>query len=185
MKTYSSSITNISNLLSLSRIVLLIPFYFVYVDHKLHTTSISTIVIFTFALVIAFTDYLDGYFARRYNQISELGKILDPLADKVAIIFMAILLSNFDQFPLWIVYIIIGRDILILLGAFTLMGKMDEVPSSEWPGKITSGMLTLLFITYLAEYTPAKVPLEMISIFMIAYSFLDYILKFIRLRNKN
>jgi len=184
MKTYSSNITNISNLLSLSRIFLLVPFYFLYVEYKEIESPTLYFLMLSLALFIGLTDYLDGYYARKRNETSELGKILDPVADKVAILFFAILLYFFESFPLWIVYVLVFRDVLIVIGAFLLMGKMNEVPSSEWPGKITSFVLSLLFISYLAGFDTFKVPLEMISILMVAYSFLDYILKFIRLKSK-
>ena len=171
----------IPNGLSILRVVLLYPFYIVYLNFMNDQTLINQIYIISFAIFIAFTDYLDGYFARKLNVTSESGKILDPLADKVAIIFTAWLFSTYDTFPVWLFWIILGRDILILIGATALMGKIKEIPSSEWPGKITSFILTCLFVAYLLQFRSIIPFIEFVSVLSIVYSFLDYILKFLRL----
>jgi cardiolipin synthase len=69
----------------------------------------------------ALSDGIDGYIARRYNQHSELGKILDPLADKLLLVSGIVLLSlrnepHLDRLPLWLTGTVIGRDVLLLLG---------------------------------------------------------------------
>src|SRR5262245_6712990 len=74
----------------------------------------------TFALV-ALSDALDGYIARRYNQRSELGAILDPLADKLLLVSAIVLLSRhdkpgLDRIPFWLAMMVIGRDAILLLG---------------------------------------------------------------------
>ena len=64
---------------------------------------------------------MDGYIARRYNQKTELGAILDPLADKLLLVSAVVLLTiehspHFHRFPLWLTGIIIGRDVILVLG---------------------------------------------------------------------
>ena len=74
--------------------------------------------------VAAILDGVDGYIARHYNQISELGTILDPLADKLLLVSGIVVLS-FDnapylgQIPLWLTGTIIGRDLLLLIGGWS------------------------------------------------------------------
>ena len=110
-----------ANKVTIGRIIL-IPFfvvevlYYVKSGNDLHRIA----GLFTFA-VAAICDGVDGYIARRYQQISELGMILDPLADKLLLLSGVVLLS-FDhgallgQFPPWFGCTIIGRDLLILVG---------------------------------------------------------------------
>jgi cardiolipin synthase len=62
----------------------------------------------------AWTDFLDGYIARRTNSVSELGKLLDPLADRVFIIALAIALVGGGTLPWWLAVAVIGRDVVIL-----------------------------------------------------------------------
>jgi len=116
--------------------ILLIPFfvvevlYYVKAGNELH----RLLAIVSFA-VAAICDGVDGYIARRYNQRSELGAILDPLADKLLLVSGIVLLSitwrYFDTIPLWLTCTIIGRDILILIGLVVIqitIGKVTVKP---------------------------------------------------------
>jgi cardiolipin synthase (CMP-forming) len=113
--------------------ILLIPFFVVQVlyytqnGHELH--RLLSIVSFAAASIL---DGVDGYIARRYNQRSELGAILDPLADKLLLVSGVILLS-FDHrpflgsVPLWLTGTIIGRDILLLTGLIVIQITVGKV----------------------------------------------------------
>src|SRR5438128_11845607 len=101
--------------------ILLIPFFVVqvlyYVKDGEEFHRLLAILAFT---VAAICDGVDGYIARRYNQRSELGAILDPLADKLLLVSGVILFSfgnpHFGSIPLWLTGTIIGRDLLVLIG---------------------------------------------------------------------
>ena len=113
--------------------ILLIPFFVVEVlyyaqnGHELH--RILAVVCFAVAAVC---DGVDGYVARRFNQRSELGAILDPLADKLLLVSGIVVLS-FDHapylgsVPLWLTGTIIGRDILILVGMLVIQLMVGKV----------------------------------------------------------
>jgi cardiolipin synthase (CMP-forming) len=113
--------------------ILLIPFfvveliYYVRTGNEIH----RLLAILSFA-VTAILDGVDGYIARRYHQISELGKILDPLADKSLLVSAIVVLSfnhgNFlGQIPFWLTGTIIGRDLLILLGVVVIRFTVGKV----------------------------------------------------------
>src|SRR5580704_13190221 len=102
--------------------ILLIPFFVVeliyYVRSGNEAHRLAALLSFAIAAIL---DGVDGYIARRYNQISELGKILDPLADKLLLVSGIVLLSfnnepYLRQIPLWLTMTIIGRDVVILIG---------------------------------------------------------------------
>ena len=102
--------------------ILLVPFFVLeflnYVDGGGERYRMLAIICFALASV---SDGVDGYIARRYHQRSELGAILDPLADKLLLVAGIVLLSFhnepfLDRFPLWLSVTIISRDALILLG---------------------------------------------------------------------
>ena len=102
--------------------VLLVPGFVVMVLYYVDTGTelFRVLALLAFALA-ALSDAIDGYIARRYNQHSELGKILDPLADKLLLVSGIVLLSfhnepHLDRLPLWLTGTIIGRDVLLLLG---------------------------------------------------------------------
>jgi CDP-diacylglycerol--glycerol-3-phosphate 3-phosphatidyltransferase len=103
-------------------------------------------------VIIWISDLLDGYFARKLNQVSELGKILDPLADKIFIISIGIILLIQNIIPLWFVIVIIVRDIIIFSGGTYLKYSKKIVPVSNWIGKISVFIIgcTLVFSVIIA-----------------------------------
>jgi CDP-diacylglycerol--glycerol-3-phosphate 3-phosphatidyltransferase len=117
--------------------ILLIPFFVVevlyYVKTANETHRLAAILCFATA---AICDGVDGYIARRYNQMSELGTILDPLADKLLLVSGVVVLSfdhtpHLGQMPLWLTGTIIGRDLLILIGlgvVYITVGKVKVRP---------------------------------------------------------
>ncbi len=101
----------VPNILSALRILLAPLFFFLYLQDAVIWAALG-MAVFIFA---AITDYLDGYYARRYNVSSSLGTFLDPLADKILTFVGFICLPFIDaaQFPWWIIAVIVFRDILI------------------------------------------------------------------------
>jgi len=102
--------------------ILLVPFFIVqvlyYVDTGNETYRWLAIVSFAIASI---SDGVDGYISRRYNQHSELGKILDPLADKLLLVSGVVLLSlknepHLHRIPMWLTATILSRDALLILG---------------------------------------------------------------------
>ncbi len=103
-------------------------------------------------LIAAASDGIDGYIARRYNQRSALGRILDPIADKglllAAIITLTISKWNYE-FPIWFPVLVITRDAVILLGSLGLqfvVGKVHVRP--RWTGKVATAlqMVAIAFV---------------------------------------
>ena len=98
----------------------------------------------TLFLVAAASDGLDGYIARRYNQRSRLGEILDPIADKGLLLAGIITLSVSNwrfEFPVWFPVLVIARDIIVVAGAITLQmlnGTVRVKPS--WTGKTSTAL---------------------------------------------
>jgi CDP-diacylglycerol--glycerol-3-phosphate 3-phosphatidyltransferase len=102
--------------------ILLVPFFVVQLLYYGETGDelYRLLAILSFAIA-ALTDALDGYIARRYNQHSELGAILDPLADKLLLVLGLVFLSlnhrpHLEQLPLWLVATVFSRDLLLLIG---------------------------------------------------------------------
>ncbi|MFN0159520.1 MAG: CDP-alcohol phosphatidyltransferase family protein, partial [Bacteroidota bacterium] len=116
----------ISNLLSISRGLLAIPFMMVMLVPSPPSRPWAAAIM----ILAAITDKLDGAFARKFHQATEWGKILDPIADKVAVASVVISLLVLKEIPLWFVSVVLGRDILIFLGGMYVKAKKNIVLSS-------------------------------------------------------
>jgi len=93
------------------------------------------------------SDFVDGYAARKLGMVSDWGKILDPLADKVALGAFVLTLTLLGLLPLWFVIAFLLRDLLIASGGIYLTRRLGSPPSSNMLGKLTSCFMSL----YLTE----------------------------------
>ncbi len=131
---------NISNVLSFFRLALCVPAAFALIHESVLWVAV--------VLLIAFvSDFLDGYFARKYDLVTELGKIIDPAADKAMVATIVIVLAAQGKLPVWFAGVVVGRDVLIMLFGAILSRKIKEIPSSDMIGKISVLLIgaTLLF----------------------------------------
>ncbi|UCF63400.1 MAG: CDP-alcohol phosphatidyltransferase family protein, partial [bacterium] len=163
-----------SNLLSISRLIMGVILYYLIISEHSYLAILV-------AISAVITDYADGYVARKRGETSELGKILDPVADKVAVALGAIGLYQTYDLPLWIVMVIIGRDILILLGSILLFEKLRGVVASEMPGKIAVTIISVLLLAYLFEWHQVKIPLLYLTLVALIFSFIFYLQKFLKI----
>ena len=99
---------HLPNILSIFRLILT-PFFYVCIISDNSQTVVLGVVLF---IIGALTDYLDGLLARKYQAISSFGKFLDPLADKVLTGFALVAFSSMKIIPLWMVLIVLFRDLL-------------------------------------------------------------------------
>jgi cardiolipin synthase (CMP-forming) len=113
--------------------ILLIPFFVVEILYYVRTgNDLHRWLGLSSFFIAAFCDGVDGYIARRFNQRSELGAILDPLADKLLLVSGVVLLSidhapHLDTIPLWLTGTIIGRDILLMAGVIVIQWTVGKV----------------------------------------------------------
>lgn len=133
----TTRILTVPNLLSFARI-LLIPVFVALIVH--HGTELQGLLLFGF---VASTDWVDGYIARRTNQVSDLGKILDPTADRLAIAAALIAMVIRGAFPLWAALLILVRDgLLLLVGALLLVTRGGHIDVRRLGKVATFGLMT-------------------------------------------
>jgi CDP-diacylglycerol--glycerol-3-phosphate 3-phosphatidyltransferase len=138
----TARIWTVSNILSASRILLLLPLaHFLLDDQPERRWWIAAIIV-----VATATDFLDGYLARRRHEVTELGKVIDPLADKIAVGGAAVLMTWTGDLPLWYVIVVIARDILIVTGGLYIKWKKNIVAQSNWPGKVAVSLIALVLL---------------------------------------
>lgn len=173
----------VSNVLSLIRILLLIPIlYFLHLGRHTPSANLTALVLM---LIGALTDMLDGWLARRMKQVTNLGRILDPIADKIGIgiVFLYLSLTR-DDFPLWFVLIVIARDGLIFLTGLIIRIRHHFLFESNMIGKITVTILFLYLVAYMLKdfYPSAAIitGLLWISIGFIIISLISYALRLVR-----
>ena len=135
---------NLPNSLTLSRILLIPVFVFLF-STPTAERSVAAALIF---LIAALTDLLDGYLARRRGQITNLGKLLDPVADKLLVASGLILLVQYQRIEVWLVIVMIARE-LAVTGARTVAAKEGFILPADSMGKVkvvcqVSGILCLI-----------------------------------------
>ena len=137
-----------SNLISLFRMFLIFPtLYFLSKIGEHESYRYIVILLFFFAYL---SDLLDGYFARKFNEITEFGKIIDPLADKVFVIAVILQLYFSDEITSTYFWIILLRDILILIGGVIVSKTIGKVLPSNLLGKMTVASIALFLFAVIA-----------------------------------
>lgn len=127
------------------------------------------------------SDAVDGYIARKSKQISKAGMVLDPLGDKLLLMSSFIFLANINdlpnhiKFPLWVMLIVISRDLFILIGALVIyiVKQHINIVPTRW-GKLTTTFQMLSVITVLLQFRYAYI-FWCIAIFFTIISGIDYI----------
>ncbi len=129
---------HIPNILTILRFIFIpIILYFIFTGNY-----ILGIVFFT---VSGITDVLDGFIARKFNLVSNFGKLMDPLADKLTQISVLASLVKVDIIPFWILVIVILKELIMVVGASFLYGK-DVVVYSKWYGKLATVLFYLAIV---------------------------------------
>lgn len=137
-----------SNVLSLIRLALVGPtVYFLLRDDG--AQQALSVIAFGMA-----TDAVDGPLARRRGEVSELGKLIDPIADKLTLDGVALALSIKHNFPWWVTNLLVARDAAILMGATLMFRETEEITTSMYAGKLTTAMLTLVLLLYILDAQP-------------------------------
>jgi cardiolipin synthase (CMP-forming) len=128
----SDRVLTIPNLISLLRIALIPAFVVLIVDPD---TRRAGLVLF---VVVVATDWIDGALARATGQVSDLGKVLDPVADRLAIAAGLIALVVVDAFPLWAALLILVRDVAVLSAGLVLLAKRRARIEVRYLGKVAT-----------------------------------------------
>lgn len=130
---------HIPNILTILRFIL-VPFIVVLIFQE---NYIAAFIILT---ISGITDILDGFIARKFNFITNFGKLVDPLADKVTQISVLVTLALKHIIPFWILVIVFLKEFLMISGASFLYGK-ELVVSSKWYGKLTTVLFYIAIVS--------------------------------------
>ena len=135
---------NIPNILTILRFILIpVILYFIFTGHYLLG--------FIFFTISGITDILDGAIARKFNLITNFGKLMDPLADKLTQISVLATLVFQKIIPFWILIVVLLKELLMIIGASFLYGK-DVVVYSKWFGKLVLFYLAIVCSLIIKEF---------------------------------
>ena len=132
---------HIPNALTILRFIL-IPFILVNIVEKNYVAA------FVFLTISGITDVLDGYIARKYNFITNLGKVLDPLADKFTQVFILLALALNGILDMWVLVVVAIKEAAMIAVASFLYGQ-EFVVSSKWYGKLATVLFYLAIVSSL------------------------------------
>ncbi len=177
----SKNTFTIPNILSMFRIILITPFVVCFLD-GMYLPAVIIIV------VSGLTDCLDGVIARRFHQESELGKILDPLADKLTLIAVGVCLIVIEPFVLPLMIIMVVKDVLMLIGGTDIIKRGVIPPKSKWYGKLSTVMfyvtVGVIVLMKVFEYENRLISIIMLSVtaFMMLFSLINYAAMYIQIK---
>ena len=166
-----------SNIISLFRLFLSIPLWFLLDGFDSPDIRYIT---FAVCIIASFSDILDGYLARKLNEVTEFGKIIDPLADKIAVGVIIIKLYLLGEIPAYYFLMIISRDILIFLGGMFVAKKIGRVLPSNVLGKITVINIGIVILLIILQFNNGNIVYKLIyasSIILIFASLVAYIIR--------
>lgn len=127
-----------------------------------------------------FTDAVDGPIARARGEVSSLGKLLDPIADKLLIDGTAVTLSRYRGFPRWITALFILRDVVIFGGGMLIYRRKSEIVTAHPAGKLTTVALTGAMLLYIADGPRSGKPALYASLLPFCASFVAYVRSYAR-----
>lgn len=165
-----------SNAISASRTIIALPIIYLHYTNGYQVTWPIVVLIF-YGLI---SDYLDGIVARKTNQISELGKALDPIADKLTAFLLFIYTVYIGYIPLWFFILEVARDALILSGSIYLKIQRGKVAMAVTSGKFAVNGLAAYWLSVFL--VPGAEPFHLFfmgnAIALMVFSYFDYLQRF-------
>ena len=155
---------NVPNTLTVLRVIM-IPFFVLFMLGDI--TSVDKYIALGIFIAASLTDTLDGYLARKNNQVTNFGKFMDPLADKLLVCAAMICLMDLDRLPSWIVIIIISRE-FIISGFRLIAADNGIVIAASWWGKAKTISQMIMIILQVMIY---------LALVLTVVSLVDYIAK--------
>jgi CDP-diacylglycerol--glycerol-3-phosphate 3-phosphatidyltransferase len=163
-------LATLPNLLSLTRILFLIPILYL-LEQPEPGSDLWAFVLF---VVAGLSDLADGFLARTRGAVSASGKIVDPFADKVMIGGLVLYLAWARGFPLWLVGLVLARDLALVLGAAIFLRRERVVFAADWSGKITTFLFLCLIVSYILDWESLRAPLAVAAALALMVSYVSY-----------
>lgn len=178
-------IFTIPNILSFFRIIIIFPFVHFFINQNYVVACILI-------LLSGLSDMFDGMIARKFNQITDLGKLLDPVADKLTLIALSICTAYLYKPIVFLVGILMIKEIIIIVGGIILISNKIPVPPAKWYGKLATIIfyvcsISLISLKALWNFDSFYLTSALFILILIAmlFSLVKYTLLFIDLLKNN
>jgi CDP-diacylglycerol--glycerol-3-phosphate 3-phosphatidyltransferase len=185
LQTRQDRILTLANAISFSRIFLAIPLVLIFEDIANGMTG-KLWQAFVLIIIIVLTDFLDGYVARKAEEITNFGKLIDPVADKVCMMVVLIYLIISYKLPFLIFFLTLAiRDMFLIIIGVYLMFSQEEVVQSNRSGKWFIGISALMMVLFLFK-NPLNIPSYilwisyLISSLLFMLSTFEYVRRYLR-----
>jgi len=158
--------------------VLLIPAYMVTMYLSGGQAGVWMYLSLAIFIVASLTDYVDGYIARHYNQVTDFGKFLDPLADKLLTIAAMAMFCEWGSFPAWALMIVLTREFAVS-GLRMVAGPKGKVIAAGWSGKVKTAS-TMVGLCVMMVFPQTAVISTIVMIMIVAttlYSGVEYFIQ--------
>ena len=157
-----------ANKITMVRVVL-IPVFLVlcYLDHRIAATVVF--------IIASLSDLLDGYIARHYHQITNFGKFMDPLADKMLVLAAMCFFVEKGQMPGWVMALVLFREFAVS-GLRLVAAEQNRVIAAAWSGKVktTCTMVGLCFMMVFGKYEAMNIFVSFVILATTVYSGIEY-----------
>ncbi len=167
---------NLPNKLTMFRVIL-IPFFVVFL--LVEITAVDKWIALAIFIIASLTDFLDGQIARKYNLVTNFGKFMDPLADKLLVCSALICLVALERIPAWMVIVIIAREFII--SGFRLVASDNGavIAASYW-GKFKTTFQIIMICLMIADLEALQIPtmiVTWVAVILTVVSLVDYLVK--------
>lgn len=177
----AKDLLTVPNLLSYLRLALIAPFVSSFLDEKYIQSAVLL-------GISGLSDALDGFVARRFNQVTSIGKILDPIADKLTLIAIMICITVLSPIVMPVMIILIIKDFLMLLGGVHLLKNHLTPPAAKWYGKVGTLMFyisvcVIVFLKAAFDYENGILSVVLLSATaaMMIFSLIKYFILYLSL----
>lgn len=164
------------NLFTIMRLIFL-PFIIYFLYRGTRTGDLLALIFMSFACL---TDYLDGHYARKLNKVSNVGRMLDPLIDKISVGTTMMVLAHLKGLPYWYVFVVIGRDLFLLITAILVISKKSHITESNKIGKWTSTLFAVVVITFTLNVPVMKYVFMYLTLILIPVTIFGYVQRYNR-----
>lgn len=171
---------NIPNMLSIFRLCMVPVFIISFFNADDDKPRYAALIVY---IIAQGTDALDGYIARKFNMITRLGRILDPLADKMMSFTVLVCLAIQTPMLWWVVGIYFLKESMMGIGALVLYKRVTDVPSSNWLGKLSTVYFYCMFIVVLLIHNLSPtvlMVLMIVGITLTLIAFVTYAITFVK-----